>query len=206
MKNGLLVVFEGIDGSGKTTLAHAVAERLKETFPDVLLTREPGATRLGKTLRDLILAGDICDRAEFLLFAADRAQHCAERIKPALASGNIVLSDRMSDSSLIYQGISHGFIASELRSINNWAMNGVTPDLTFYLRISASDAHTRLVARGPLTKFETIEQLAQAAAGFDELYANAANVYTLNATDSTDKLVEQTTKLITSYAEKLCCQ
>jgi dTMP kinase len=159
MKNGLLVVFEGIDGSGKTTLAHAIAEELKKTFPKVILTREPGATALGKTLRGLILDGQLSDRAEFLLFAADRAQHCAERIRPALLENAIVISDRMADSSLIYQGISHGFRIEELRSINDWAMNGVKPDITFYLRIDPTVAHTRLVARGPLTKFETIEQL-----------------------------------------------
>ena len=91
----------------------AVAEELKKTFPKVILTREPGATALGKTLRGLILDGHLSDRAEFFLFAADRAQHCAERIRPALLENALVISDRMPDSSLIYQGIRHGFRIAE---------------------------------------------------------------------------------------------
>lgn len=189
--HGILVVFEGIDGSGKTTLTQALAVALRNHHKDVVLTREPGATALGRTIRETILKhGTVTGRAEFLLFAADRAQHIVEIVAPALMRGSIVLSDRMADSSVVYQGTLHNLDPEAMTYINRWAMNGIKPDLTIYLKVSPELAHHRLVARGPLTKFETSSMLQDAANAFDRLYQDRDDVLTLDATRSTPELTQ----------------
>src|SRR5438067_1616217 len=107
---GMLITIEGIDGSGKSTLAKNLYQHLIANDVDALLTREPGATPLGKALRTILQEKNVavCDQAEYLLFAADRAQHFKDTIIPALAKGTVVISDRMADSSLVYQGYGRG--------------------------------------------------------------------------------------------------
>jgi dTMP kinase len=100
----MLITFEGIDGSGKSTQLQLLADELRKAGKKVLLTREPGGTALAENLRKVLLESNVSAQAELLLFGAARAQHVAEVIKPALADGAIVLSDRFADSSLAYQG------------------------------------------------------------------------------------------------------
>ena len=108
-KKGTLITFEGIDGSGKSSAARALYDHLKDELP-VVLTREPGGTELGRVLRTLLQnrTFDLDAKAEYLLFAADRAQHMKEIVLPALAQNKIVISDRMADSSYAYQGSGRG--------------------------------------------------------------------------------------------------
>jgi dTMP kinase len=135
---GYFIVFEGGEGAGKSTQMAALARWLEEQGEKVLRTREPGGTPVGERLRDVLLdpeAASMDPRTEALLYAADRAQHVAEVVRPALQAGHIVVSDRFLDSSLAYQGLGRGLGLSEIYSISEWATGGLLPDLVFYLDI-----------------------------------------------------------------------
>ena len=132
--NGLFVSFEGVDGVGKTTQVERLHAYLEAQGRTVVVTREPGGTALGKAIRQLLLHGvdggavDIAPRAEALLFAADRAQHVAETIRPALERGEVVITDRYLDSSLAYQAGGRELTPEEIRSLSMWATNNLLPD------------------------------------------------------------------------------
>lgn len=142
MTQGRFIVFEGGEGSGKSTQAALLAERT-----GALLTREPGATDLGASLRRLLLGGPgdagIADRAEALLMAADRAQHVAEVLHPTLDSGRDVVCDRYIPSTLAYQGAGRGLETGELLRISEWASDGLTPDVIVLLVVPEEVAQER---------------------------------------------------------------
>ena len=146
MSRGLFISFEGIDGVGKSTQVQLLAEHLGEAGRSVLLTREPGGTELGDSIRELLLHSKvhIDDRAEALLYAADRAQHVALEVEPALASGKDVITDRYLDSSVAYQGAGRDLGADEVRALSMFAVQGLLPNLTVLLDLSAEQAATRL--------------------------------------------------------------
>lgn len=129
---GRLIALEGGEGSGKSTQARLLAQRL-----DAVLTREPGGTRLGEEIRRLVLEGsdDIHPRTEALLMAAARAQHVAEVIGPALKAGRHVVTDRFTPSSLAYQGFGRGLDASEIGRLSRWATGGLSADLVVLLDV-----------------------------------------------------------------------
>ncbi|MGH7835048.1 MAG: dTMP kinase [Candidatus Binatia bacterium] len=133
-----LISFEGGDGSGKTTQIGLLGDYLCAKGMNCIRTREPGATALGKILRQALLevkGTTVFSATELFLYLADRAQHVHEIIQPALTAGKVVLSDRFSDSTLAYQGYGRGFDLSFLRSLNLIASQGITPYLTFLLDI-----------------------------------------------------------------------
>ncbi|PLS26784.1 thymidylate kinase [Bifidobacterium anseris] len=143
---GLFVSFEGVDGAGKTTQVDRLADYWRAQGREVVVTREPGGTQLGVEIRRLLLHGDepIAARAEALLFAADRAQHVAETIRPALDRGAIVITDRYLDSSLAYQAGGRELTADEIRELSMWATGGLLPRRTYLLDIDSELAHARL--------------------------------------------------------------
>jgi dTMP kinase len=144
---GRLLALEGIDGCGKSTQARALAAHL-----DALLTHEPGATTLGTSLRQLLLAPDsppISLRAEALLMAADRAEHIATVIEPALSAGRWVVSDRYSGSTLAYQGYGRGLGVDGLRGMVAWATDGLSPDLSLLIDVPVEVAQHRLAETAP---------------------------------------------------------
>lgn len=197
-KNGILVVIEGIDGSGKTTLMYNLAAQLTAARYCVCTTKEPGDTQLGKQLRTLLQEKPVpvTAKAEYLLFAADRAQHSEEVIKPALARGTIVLCDRMSDSSVVYQGYGRGLSIEMIKSINAWALDDITPTLTFYVRIPHEIAFARLKARGKLSSFEQEAEsfTSKLLDGFETLYASRNDVVKLDGTLTPEALAQQAYK------------
>jgi dTMP kinase len=135
---GTFVVFEGGEGAGKSTQMAAFVDWVKARGSDVVVTREPGGTSIGERIREVLLdpsAPEMDRRTEALLYAADRAQHVAEVIKPALESGKTVVSDRFIDSSLAYQGFARGLGIDDIYSISEWATGGLLPDLVFFLNI-----------------------------------------------------------------------
>jgi dTMP kinase len=142
---GRFVVLEGGDGSGKSTQLPRLAEWLRSRGLEVVVTREPGGTPLGSTLRAVVLEGeDVIDpTAEALIMAADRAQHVAEVIRPALTRGAWVLSDRHVPSSLVYQGIVRKLGVDAIESVNAWATGGLVPDLVLVLDVSDKVAASR---------------------------------------------------------------
>lgn len=132
----MFITFEGIEGAGKSTAMHLLAEHLESRGHAVLLTREPGGSILGRKLRALLLdtrTGNLCSRAELFLFLADRAQHVSEIIRPALDERQIVLCDRYVDSTLVYQGYGRGIDVDRLRAVNVLATGGLMPHLTLLL-------------------------------------------------------------------------
>lgn len=142
---GLFITFEGIDGVGKSTQADALEAKLRELGHNVVRTLEPGGTELGQEIRNLLLhrKGDVAPRAEALLFSADRAHHVATKIRPALAAGKVVISDRYFDSSIAYQGAGRELSMDDVRSINLWAVDNLIPNLTVLLDLDAQSARAR---------------------------------------------------------------
>ena len=132
----MFITFEGIEGSGKSTALLLLAQELERRGFDVLRTREPGGCGLGRAIRPILLDArtrSLNMRAELYLFLADRAQHVAEVIRPALEAGQIVLCDRYTDSTLAYQGYGRGLDPEKLRRINEMATGGLAPDLTLLM-------------------------------------------------------------------------
>ncbi|HEX2294061.1 MAG TPA: dTMP kinase [Actinomycetota bacterium] len=139
-ERGYFVVFEGGDGSGKSTQMAALVRWLEARGADVVTTREPGGTEIGRHIREVLLdpACDAMDaRTEALLYAADRAQHVAEVIRPALEAGKIVVSDRFIDSSLAYQGVARDLGLEEVYRISRWATDDLMPDVVFFLSMDS---------------------------------------------------------------------
>lgn len=139
----MFIVFEGGDGAGKTTQVALLASWLESSGRTVVCTRQPGGTELGARIRELVLSpasGDVDPRAEALLYSADKAQHVAETIRPALAAGADVVCDRYVDSMIAYQGAGRVLDASEIAEISQWATGGLCPDLTILLDVDPADA------------------------------------------------------------------
>lgn len=147
---GLFITFEGLDGTGKTTQIHELERRLSESGIPYIKTREPGGTPIAEKVRDIILDPkniEMCFEAEALLYAASRAQHVSEVIKPALEMGKVVICDRYFDSTLAYQGYARELEIDDLYKINNFAMQDVKPELTFLLDIPADETTERINTR-----------------------------------------------------------
>ncbi|CAB4600855.1 MAG: dTMP kinase [Actinobacteria bacterium] len=146
----MFISFEGIDGVGKSTQIRLAEEYLRGLGRDVLTTFEPGGTELGQEIRNLLLhrKGDVAPRSEALLYAADRAHHVATKIRPALADGKIVITDRYLDSSVAYQGAGRKLSAEEVRNTSVWAVDGLLPDLTILLDLDAAKAAERRETTG----------------------------------------------------------
>jgi len=145
-----LISFEGGDGSGKTTQLRLLEKYLVSRGEVCLCTREPGGTTLGEMIRQVLLEGgreEIISPTEIFLYLADRAQHVHEVIRPALASGRLVLCDRFTDSTLAYQGYGRGVDLDMLRRLNQVASHGITPDLTFLLDCSVEVGLSRTAQR-----------------------------------------------------------
>lgn len=168
MKRGLFITFEGVDGSGKTTQARRLRDYLTQTTsledymdvprPAVLLTREPGGTPLGETIRRLLLdpsSPRIGKCAEALLYAADRAQHVAEIIRPALERGETVICDRYTDSTVAYQAGGRELGRQDIHWLDEWASQGLQPDRTYLLDMKPKDR--RLVGDVDRLEGESLE-------------------------------------------------
>jgi dTMP kinase len=201
---GFLLTVEGIDGCGKTTLIEKLSKSLEKNY-SVLVTKEPGGSILGQQLRTILQTQEtpLSGKAEFLLFAADRAQHFETIIIPALQKGMIVISDRCADSSLAYQGYGRDLDCALIEKVNQWAMNQITPDLIFYLKLDPETAHNRLLhARNSLTTFEQKKEAFwyKVIKGFETIFRNHAKVITFDAQESQeilhDRALEQVIKAV----------
>ena len=159
MHKGLFVTFEGGEGSGKSTLARLVADQLTKDGFDCLITREPGGTDIAEQIRNILLTKnqqeELLPEAEALLFAAARTQHVETKIKPAVAAGKIVISDRWLGSSVAYQGYARRLGIQEVLDINDFGIKGYRPDMEFFIDILPEDAFKRITSRGVADRIES---------------------------------------------------
>ncbi|WP_050527707.1 dTMP kinase [Pseudorhodobacter aquimaris] len=193
---GLFISFEGIDGSGKSTQARLLADALRALGHKVLLTREPGGSTGAEEIRRLVLEGEP-DRwspeTEILLFTAARRDHLEKTIRPALARGEIVITDRFADSTRMYQGIRRG-AGADLRAMVDdlhKRMIGVEPDLTLLIDIDAKTGHSRAVSRaGTEQRFEDMgtDLQARMRAGFLALAASESRFAVIDGARAPDQV------------------
>ncbi|WP_030734100.1 dTMP kinase [Streptomyces sp. NRRL S-31] len=178
--NGFFIALEGGDGAGKSTQAESLAEWIRAKGHEVVLTREPGATPVGKRLRSILLdvsSAGLSHRAEALLYAADRAEHVDTVVRPALERGAVVISDRYIDSSVAYQGAGRDLSPTEIARINRWATNGLVPHLTVLLDVSPETARERFTEAPDRLESEPAEFHARVRAGFLTLAASDPGRY-----------------------------
>ncbi|GAA2709588.1 MULTISPECIES: dTMP kinase [Streptomyces] len=171
---GFFIAFEGGDGAGKSTQVQAVAEWLRGKGHEVVVTREPGATPIGKRLRAILLdvsSAGLSDRAEALLYAADRAEHVDSVVRPALARGAVVITDRYIDSSVAYQGAGRDLSPTEIARISRWATDGLVPHLTVLLDVSPETARERFTEAPDRLESEPAEFHQRVRTGFLTLAA-----------------------------------
>ncbi|MTT32962.1 dTMP kinase [Terrilactibacillus sp. BCM23-1] len=147
---GLFITFEGPDGSGKSTQIKKMANLLETKRLPYILTREPGGTRISDKIREIILDpehNELTEETEILLYASSRAQHVQEKIIPALNNGKIVLCDRFMDASIAYQGYGLGKDLQTIKSINQFASQGLEPDRTYFIDVTPETGRKRMVKR-----------------------------------------------------------
>ena len=177
-RDGVFIAFEGGDGAGKSTQVRLLAEALRAHGREVLVTRQPGGTPLGAAIRELVLHGDhVSPRAEALLFAADKAHHVDLVIRPALAAGQVVVTDRYTDSSVAYQGAGRHLGADEVHDLQMWAVGGLVPDLTVVVDVPADlgrarrgEVHDRLESEADAFHASIREHFLAVARGNPERY------------------------------------
>ena len=200
MSTPVYIAFEGAEGCGKSTQSRRLAEAI-----DAVLTRETGGTEIGRRLRDILHDTDVTDlndHAETLIVAADRAQHLAEIVRPALAAGRHVVSDRSVYSSLAYQGYGRGLPVDEVRLVNEWAVDDTWPDLVVLLQVPDEVAAERM-RRRQLDRFEQAGDAfhARVVAGFADMAAADADRWVV--VDASGPLDEVTRTIRAVVAERL---
>jgi dTMP kinase len=197
------IVLEGVNGAGKTTLQTKIAEFFHSHSERTILTREPGSTALGKTLRSLVLEHPEevpCEMAELFIFAADRAQHVDKVIRPGMHGGAWVVSDRYYYSTVAFQGYGRGINGETIRQVTSLAIDGVMPDLVLLLDLDPAVGLARTQSRksGPVQnsdsfEAETLEFHTRIRNGFLEIAKTfKENFAVLDANQAPDKLFEQT--------------
>jgi dTMP kinase len=189
----MFVSFEGLDGSGKTTQAELLRARLEADGEEVVATREPGGTELGERIRELVLhGGHVAPWAEALLYAASRAQHAEEVIRPALARGASVICDRYIDSSVAYQGGARGLGLERVLELNLAAVGGLLPDRTFLLLIDPAEVPARLLREHDRLEREGDDFHSRVDAAYRELAERwPERIVVLDGTRSAEELAEE---------------
>lgn len=191
---GVFVCFEGGEGGGKSTQSRLLGERLRAAGHAVLLTREPGGTAVGQDLRRIVLSpetGELDDKTEFLIYAADKAEHVATVVEPALARGEVVITDRYVDSTLAYQGAGRALDATELEQISRWATNDLRPHLTVLLDLEPEAGLGRFAERDRI-EGESLEFHQRVRQAFLDLAdSNPEHYLVLDARSPIEVIAEQ---------------
>ena len=199
MKKGLFITFEGADGSGKTTQLNKVKSFLEQNGYNTIVTREPGALKLGQKIRDILLHSEekVSDKCEMFLFLADRAQHVETLIKPSIEQGEIVLCDRYTDSTIAYQGYARGQDINLLNNLNNIAINGTVPDLTILFDVSTEIAQERIGNEKDRMEAAGIDFFNRVRNGYLEIAKQEPDrVKIINASDTIDNIHKKVVELV----------
>jgi dTMP kinase len=205
---GTFITVEGPDGAGKTTQLQLLNDVLKEKGYNVTMTREPGGTRVGDEIRSLILNPDfeeMKEMTEILLYAASRAQHVEELIRPALEAGTIILCDRFVDASLAYQGYGLGHPIDLVRHINDSATGGLAPDRTYLFDLTVTDSKKRMMDRGALDRIEQRDDAFRARVydGFKQIAASdPERVQIVQANRSIEVIHQDLVEDVITYLEE----
>ncbi len=201
MGKGLFITFEGADGCGKSTQMNLLARYLKDNGHEVVLTREPGAKGLGEKVREILLNydGEVSDRCESFLFLADRAQNIDIIINPAVEEGKIVLCDRHIDSTVAYQGRGRGLDIERIKMLNDLAVNGRKPDLTFVFDIDVETSMKRVGKDKDRMESAGIEFQNRVRKGYLELAKQEPErIKVIDASKSIEEIHLSVVKLINS--------
>jgi len=201
IERGLLVTFEGPDGSGKTTQIELLKKYLNDIGIEVIKTREPGGTEISEKIREIILDNknsSMCDMCEALLYAASRAQLVNEVIKPALKEGKIVICDRFVESSIIYQGIGRNLGIERIKGINEAALNGLKADLTIMLTIPYEEGLKRKENQRALDRLENSgdEFHKKVFYGYMEIANKYDNIKVVDANRSIEEIHKDIVKIM----------
>jgi dTMP kinase len=201
---GVFVCFEGGEGSGKSTQARLLADRLRETGFEVLLTFEPGDTPVGKEIRRIVLdpaTGHLTDHTEALLYAADKAEHVEKVVTPALDRGAVVITDRYVDTALAYQGVGRGLDAAELESVLRWATGDLRPHLTVVLDVDPEAGLGRFEGRDRI-EAESVEFHRRARQAFLDIAAADPDHYlVLDAAGDVDEIASAVHERLTTLLD-----
>ena len=205
MTNGILITLEGPEGAGKTTILQEILPILTQAGAAILTTREPGGIRIAESIREIILAPEntaIDGKTELLLFAAARRQHLNEKVRPALAEGEIVIIDRFIDSSVAYQGYARGIDVADVEMINNFATDGLLPDLTLYFDVDTEIGLSRVMSGNREVNrldLEAEEMHQKVRAGYQAIAkANPERIVTIDASQTIDQVVSTTLSTLQS--------
>lgn len=207
MKKGLFITFEGPDGAGKTTQIRYLEDYFREAGVDVVMTREPGGTRIGERIRDIILDKshkEMDSMTETLLYAAARSQHVAEVIMPALRQGKVVICDRFVDSSIAYQSWGRK-LGAAVGEINRFATGGLTPAITFLLLLDPEEGKKRVGKDREPDRLESEEQAFHKAVyrGYCELAkSDPERIVTVGAVGEIDEVHERIVSRIKWFVRK----
>lgn len=202
---GFFITLEGPEGAGKSTQAQLLAAALQERGIATHVTAEPGGDPVAVQCREILLHSKIpiSDRAELLLYLAARAQHVEMIIRPALAEGKVVISDRFADSSLAYQGYARGLDIDMIMSLNCFATGGLTPDLTLLLDLPPEDGMARQAQRNRFEE-ESLEFHKKVRAGFLELAAREPErIHVIDASGSVEDVQARIFDVVQSAIAKL---
>lgn len=206
--SGLFIVIEGPEASGKSTQILKLKEYLEEKY-EVVMTREPGGTAISEKIRNIILDNantEMESETEALLYAAARAQHYLEKIKPEIAKGKIVICDRFVHSSLVYQGIGRGLGIERVKEINDFGINNNLPDLILYFDVDYDIAMSRLEQRGHKDRLEneSANFHKKIFKGYSEVLDKySEHVIRIDANKDIDSVFEETKEKLRVYLEKL---
>jgi len=202
----VFVTLEGPEGAGKSTALRASAAHFTKQGIKVLPTREPGAGKLGASIRELLLHGEnLITETELMLFLADRANHIANIVKPALDEGVIVLCDRHTDSTLAYQGYGRGLDLSFLKQVNRFATRGLVPDLTILFDLDPEIGLARIKGKDRLDS-EPMDFHRRVRAGFLELAAlEPGRIKIVDATQAPEELAREVIRHIDEGLGNLAC-
>lgn len=201
-EKGLFITFEGADGCGKTTQINLLKDYLEKSGYEVILTREPGAKGLGEKVREILLNYDgvVSDRCESFLFLADRAQNIDIIVKPAVASGKIVLCDRHIDSTVAYQGYGRGLDIERIKMLNNLATDGKKPDLTIVFDIDVATSMERVGKDKDRMENAGIDFHNRVRNGYLEIAKEEPErIKVINSEKSIDEVFEDLKKIVKKY-------